>query len=261
MAYSDGLGILLDRLTRDELEFLGSSILGIPKSDFTWQHTTQSVRENCSAAFRSAAGHSMVNLFRDRHDFQYEKITRLVAEYLKVQCSERDDFLILEHRIIAAAVARAWDKMSDVDKERIVSEINSEISKKAGINFLLETKSIYAFINSLIKNPEMLGVAGVLGLSTSYTVNAIAGVIGWNALEAIVFQAIFRYVGFIAACEALLGIGFWGGVMSVTSRVIPVLNVATSVFVVHKICDTAYRKIVPGVVFVASKRIEKFPSA
>lgn len=257
MPYDDELGLVLDKLSRRDLRSLSvdylrcneKSVKGLSKPN---------LRKFCSENLRSAGGHSFVNIFRGKHDLPYRDIVLDVAKFLKVSFSENDEVYIVEHRILAKAISEAWEKMTSEQKEEVLGKINKEILKSNITLNELSLSTLTALIKSGFASTSILGTASVGVFTAGSFATAVGGIAGLTVIQTVVFQAILSYVGYVAAAEALLGIGIWGGVLAAAGWAGPVGAALGGAYVAHKVADVAYRKTIPSVLFLAQKRKELF---
>jgi len=74
MSYNDELGVILDKCAGDDLEFFATEILKLNRQkilEMTNSHRLYDLRRLCSYELRSAAGHSLCNLWRGKHELPY----------------------------------------------------------------------------------------------------------------------------------------------------------------------------------------------
>ena len=260
MAYDDTLGVVLDRLGRPDLEFLATGPLRDSREAVA-PLSERDLRLRCSEQLRRAGGHSARNLFRGKHDLPYDVIVRDVATMLKAGPEPDDDVLMLERRVLQKWTLLAWDSMSESERADVLGDVQAAISKQSGIKSALDITDVRSVIAGLFKagsKTSALTTVSVAGASAGPLVTTVGSVMGWNALQAIIFKTILSRLGVVAAAKAALGIGAGGAAMAVAAWAGPIAWAASAGWAAHKIADVAYRKTGPGVVFVALKRLELF---
>lgn len=110
MAKHDELDRLLtnENLTADDWKSL-QEILGI---DLPWGKTEK--REKFNQEIRHNYGHTVVNIFREWYEPDYEKLVRGTAEKLSINIKDHHSIIEIEDKIILEVIDRA--------KERIIKE-------------------------------------------------------------------------------------------------------------------------------------------
>lgn len=112
-------------------------------------------------------------------------------------------------------------------------------------------------INAVIKK-GITKEAAFLVFEVGTVTSTIGSVLGYNVIQTILLQTIYRYFGVWTAIEAMLGIGAAGVAMTVARFAGPIALALSTAYTAHQIAGPAYRKTVPAVIWVAQKRLEMF---
>lgn len=134
MPKNDRLFFLLNQLEQADLILLLKSGLRSEKVNLH-RFSEDYLINMISKELRSAAGHSMANLFRDKHDFPYKRILIDVANQLTGKYFSKTGFRMndnsseeeIEKEIIRLFEKRAekwWDSLKDSEKEKFILQVN-----------------------------------------------------------------------------------------------------------------------------------------
>ncbi len=119
MAYNDELGVVLDKLSRNDLVYYAVEILKVDTNQVS-ELSDDELRQRCSKELRSAGGHSFRNIFRDDHDLPYRVTVEDVARRKGIKVGPHDDVLIMERKLIDEEMRRQWENADDETKAKLV---------------------------------------------------------------------------------------------------------------------------------------------
>lgn len=258
MAYNDELGAILDKLSGEELKDLAIEILKLDSATILKLKNTYKLKELkriCSCELRAAGGHTLCNLWRDDHDLPYIEIVRDVANKMKVAYNSNHDVLIIERMLIDEQVRKLWSKADDVKKIEITN-LAKQQAVSMGKNAIAQKITVDSMQKVISEGVTQRAVLSIFGVSS--VTNTVGSVLGYNVIQTILLQAIYRNFGLWTAGEAVLGIGSAGLAINIARFAGPIGLGITTLYTVHQIAGPAFRKTVPAVFYIAHKRMEKF---
>lgn len=139
MEKTDRLLFLLDQLDETELKVIWVDALKCKMSDqnFDTLNKTEQVRR-ISAQWRSAHGHTLINLTRKEHDLPWKQILIDVADKLKPgwgwteyrlgDATSEEELEQLVLRYLDEKLRAHWDKFTEHEKLQVVDQLNAELS-------------------------------------------------------------------------------------------------------------------------------------
>jgi uncharacterized protein YaaW (UPF0174 family) len=259
MPYNDALGVVLDKLSHDDLTTMATGPLQMPVRSIR-SHNVQELRLLCSKRLRRAAGHSMMNLLRGDHSLPYETIVRDVARELSVG-ETGDDVLMLEHHILSKFITTMWNAMTPAEQEQVVADLQVELMATKMIrvsNMASKVKAAAPVLLQASCRTAAFSTVSLAAVSAGPLVTTFGNVMGWNVLQTIIFRTVLRRAGLMAAAKATMGYGLAGTAISAAAWVGPVAWGLTGVWMVHQMSKPSLRLTGPTVAFVAMKRAELF---
>ena len=244
MPKNDRLFYLVKQLEKPDLILLLKNGL---RSDFKLmeRYSCEYLIGLISKELRSAAGHSVVNLFRDRHDFPYKQILVDVANKLTEGYFSRSGFRTHDNhseeeiekeiiRLFELRTKKWWKGLEGSEKGKIVHQINQAIDANiicSVSNGTLTNRITEKMLDGLIRRGLVGFFGGALLASVQWTViiNTIASMVGMQML-----------VGAGGATLGMLGLSGAG-----VAAIVP--------GVVLSLTNTNYKKTIPAVIMLLSK--------
>ena len=211
-----------------------------------------------SAEMRSVAGHSVWNMFRDRHGHDYGQMLVDVADKLKPGWGWTDYKAdappeVIERDILTfvdAHAKKAWEKASPKEREKLVTSLNEQLDahKKAVGNQAtfaggknLTVKSLSTAITS-----GMITGGGAAALIQATVVGTVGGFLGVGLFSQIGVWIIVQLFGWWSGIGWLIG----GGAATLGGVVVAApIAVAT---IANTLMSTSYTKLIPAVVVLLS---------
>jgi len=169
MINNDIIFLRLKNATKIELTEI-SKILKLKENDY------QNINK-ISEEYRSVAGHSVLNIFRDKNELPYKQIIIDVADKLhngfgwthyKLDDYHREDeiekkiWVDLEYRI--EKVKESWDNLSDKEKREKENKLKNDLNKEG-----YSQTAINSFITLLASGTSGIAVASPIALSIFYS--------------------------------------------------------------------------------------------
>jgi uncharacterized protein YaaW (UPF0174 family) len=253
MPYDDELGVVLDKLSREDLQEFATKVLRL-QADKIGHLTDAELRLKSSERLRKAGGHTLGNIRRkDDHDLPYGEIVKDVAHHSKVKFDKDDDVLMIERKLIDEFFRKAWDESNDEEKEKFFEEVKRQFRER-GCSFAekFTRESLRKMINKGITSEA---VYSILGISSSF--QTIGWLLGYNVFQKFFLAAIFRYLGIRAAVTAAIaGTGVGGLALRIGGAAQPIILGATTAYLLYKLGGPAFRITAPAVLWIAAKRLE-----
>lgn len=244
MPKNDRLFHLLKQLEKPDLILLLKNGL---KSEYRHleRYSCEYLTSLISKELRTAAGHSVANLFRDRHDFPYKQILVDVANKLTEGYFSRSGFRLddnhseeeIEKKIIRLFESRTkkwWEGLEGSEKEKIVHQINQSIDAN-----IIRSVSSGTLTNRITE--KMLDGLIARGL---------VGFFGGTLLASVQWMVIINTIVSMAGMQILVGAGGATlGMLGLSGAGV----VALVPGVVLSLTNTNYKKTIPTVVMLLSK--------
>ena len=258
MPYDDRLFEHLRKLSEDDLTTIWTTGLKMKPTDKEFLRVPhESKVERVSAELRSAAGHSMVNVFRDDHELPWRRILIDAADKMKpgwnwTRFKMEDEYpdAVIEDRILryADALTRSvWEKMSEAEQEAAVASMNQALSDA---DQKLKNRALVAGATVVTREGLTQAVSaglltgGGVALLMQGTASALVGGLLGGVAYQIGLWVVVQLFGWWAGLKLIL----WGGAAWIGGAVIaaPAIPVA----VVSSLAAPSYRKTIPSVVLI-----------
>lgn len=258
MYYGDRMKNLLAQLDDDELEAIWTSHLKLKVSEESFDRAEKQQRVVLvSREWRSAHGHTVMNVLRRGRELPWRRILIDVADKLKpgvgwtkYRMSGRCRDEVIERQILRffdERVKKKWESMSEEKRQEFARDLNTRLKNTTEIAAALKDKTaLHAITVSLLDSGISAGLivgGGALMIAQATLPGAIASVFA-GLLAQIGFTVVVSLLGWMAGVKIALS----GGAATLGGVIIglPVLLVA----ITHSIMSTSYRKTIPATLAV-----------
>lgn len=190
---------------------------------------TESERLLIAYELQLFGGNTLVNLFRRGKGVTYREIVMDVAGHLKVAYRENDPVAVIENGILVTTAARAWETMSDAEKQEMAASMGLQGAGVGPVTLAVIIAALRA------------------GGFAAYSYAAIAA-------NAVARQLLGRGLVFAANAGLMRGVGALLG---------PIGLVVTGFWTLADMASPAYRVTVPCVIQIAymrQKQLSRFCS-
>lgn len=223
------------------------------------------------------------NIFAGEMEPDWREICIATAKQIDIKTNfenlstDQIEFLVVD-KLIRKAIEKREDKGEELFNkliEEVSNEIRDEVKRRevikhledlgqkvgyaAAITSLLATVSFGKSIklSTLSVNP-ILTIIGANVTIVGPIMSSVASILGWNVLQAIIFKSIVSMFGLWAGIKAAAGYGIGGLLMSISSTSVlgPASAILAAIFVFWKLGDTAWRFVIPAVLYIGVTRIE-----
>jgi uncharacterized protein YaaW (UPF0174 family) len=254
MPYNDRLFFLLGELEDQELEQLWCEALrcSLDKDDFA--AGSRDWRIGClSREWRSAHGHTLLNLARSPHELPWKRILIDVADKLKpgwgwtayrMDDDHTDEAIEAEIlRLHDERIREAWDKLEPEEREKLADSIDEHISRTSdAVNRSSHVAGARIVTVTSLGNGVSAGLltgAGALALAQGSGAALVGGLLG-GTLYQLGLWLVVRVFGVWSGAQLVAS----GGAAAVGGALLSAP--AAAVMAAHAVMTTSYSKTIPA---------------